>query len=74
MNLGTWTWIAKNLPIQQPNAQIKDLNIGNIKTIWIMNLEHTRNLSTMNTNVEHLGNMNTITPTHWKFKHELGAH
>ncbi len=40
MNLGTWAWIARNLPIQQPNAQIKNLNIGNIRNQTMNYLDH----------------------------------
>jgi hypothetical protein len=38
------------------------------------NVEHLGKLNTMNTNVEHPGKLNTFTPTPWKSKHELGAH
>jgi hypothetical protein len=28
-------------------------------------------LSTLNTNLEHLGNLKIVTPTHWKLEHKL---
>jgi hypothetical protein len=49
-----------------------------------MNLEHPRNLNTLNmnlkhpkklsTNLEHLGNLSIVTPIPWKPNHKLVVH